>query len=72
MEKEELRIVIESLLDKIPERNCNIIRMKYYKNMTSREIGEQLGISPGNVRIIMKRTLSMLEKMMTCDFIVYE
>ncbi|MBQ5632593.1 MAG: sigma-70 family RNA polymerase sigma factor, partial [Treponema sp.] len=32
-----------------------------YGNMTSREIGKCLDISPGNVRIILKRSLAMLK-----------
>lgn len=60
-EQEELRLVLKNVMKELPERNRRIVLMKYYGNMTSREIGKCLDISPGNVRIILKRSLAMLK-----------
>ena len=47
---------------KLPKRNRQIVYMKYYHNMTSREIGKIMNLSSCNVRIILKRSLSILRK----------
>lgn len=64
LEQEELRLMLKNAMQKLPERNRKIILMKYYWGMTSREIGRNLNITPGNVRIILKRSLSTLNKML--------
>lgn len=60
-EQEELRLVLKNVMKELPERNRRIVLMKYYCNMTSREIGKCLDISPGNVRITLKRSLAILK-----------
>ncbi len=60
-EQEEWRLVLKNVMDELPEKNRRIVLMKYYCNMTSREIGKCLDISPGNVRIILKRSLAILK-----------
>jgi len=60
-EQEEWRIVLKNVIQELPERNKRIVFMKYYCNMTSKEIGRSLDISPGNVRIILKRSLAILK-----------
>lgn len=64
MDQEELRIMLECLLQNLPERSRTIIQMKYYRDMTSREIGRNLNLSPGNVRVILKRTLDAMKNML--------
>lgn len=61
LEQHEWYLVLKKLILDLPERNRKVIVMKFYRNMTSREIGDSLGISPGNVRIILKRTLNTLK-----------
>lgn len=61
MDQKELRAVLETALGMLPERNRRIVWMKYYDEMTSVEIGERLGITPGNVRIILKRSLGIMK-----------
>ena len=56
----ELEMMLDSVMNTLSERNRRIVWMKYYCDMTSVEIGETLGISAGNVRIILKRSLSTL------------
>lgn len=64
MAKMEMTLFLEYLLEKLPERNRQIVHMKYYYNMTSSEIGKILNISSGNVRIILKRSLSIMRKLL--------
>lgn len=64
MEQEELRIMLDCLMENLPKRSREIICMKYYKNMTSMEIGQNLHISPVNVRVILKRTLGAMKDML--------
>lgn len=61
LEQSEWYIVLQKLILDLPERSRRVIMMKYYKNMTSQEIGNRLNISAGNVRIILKRTLNTLK-----------
>lgn len=60
--QKELSIVLEQMLAQLPQRNRQIIKMKYYDNMTSVEIGRRLQISSENVRVILKRSLSKMKK----------
>ena len=64
LEQEELRLMLKNAMQELPERNRKIILMKYYLDMTSGEIGRDLNITPGNVRIILKRSLNTLKKML--------
>ena len=68
LEKKEWYIVLQKLIWDLPERNRNVILMKYYGDMTSKEIGNNLDISSGNVRIILKRTLSTLKSKLNTEF----
>ncbi len=62
LERQEWRILLLEALLQLPERNRKIVLMKYYDNMTSKEIGQKLDLSPGNVRIILKRSLELMKK----------
>lgn len=64
LEQEELRLMLKNAMQELPERSRKIILMKYYLDMTSGEIGRNLNISPGNVRIILKRSLNTLKGML--------
>ena len=68
LEQKEWYIVLQKLIWDLPERNRNVILMKYYGDMTSKEIGNNLDISSGNVRIILKRTLSTLKSKLNTEF----
>lgn len=46
----------------LAEEDRLLICMKFEKNMSSREVGEVLGISEGNVRVRQKRILHKLKK----------
>jgi len=49
MEINELRTLIESAVNKLPEKSRQIYRMAWEKNLSHKEIAEQLGISPKTV-----------------------
>lgn len=66
--RKELRLVLDGAMSNLPERSQNIVRMKYYNDMTSKEIGRLLGISPGNVRIILKRSLLLMRGNLQREF----
>ena len=70
--RKELRLVLDGAMSNLPERNQNIIRMKFYNDMTSNEIGKFLGISPGNVRIILKRSLLLMKGNLQNEFDIDE
>lgn len=59
--RKELNMVLEQLMEQLPPRSRTIIKMKYYGNMTSAEIGARLSISSDNVRVIIKRSLSKMK-----------
>lgn len=67
LEEQEWQIVLKKMILELPERNRKIILMKYYGNMTSQEIGRNLEISSGNVRIILKRTLDTLKNKLNAE-----
>ena len=45
-------------------RERSIIIKKYYEDKKYSEIAEELGITPGNVRVILKRSMGKLKKIM--------
>ena len=68
LELQELRIVLREVLLSLPERNRKVVIMKYYGNMTSKEIGGAMHISSGNVRVILKRSLDLMKKKLKVIF----
>lgn len=51
-------------LKQLPVRERSIIILKYYQGKSSEEIGRQLDLTSGNVRVILKRSLNKLRKIM--------
>ncbi len=45
------------ILDALPEREREVLRLRFLRGYTAAEIGQVLGIEPGNVRIIQLRAL---------------
>lgn len=64
---EQLREKIAACLDKLPERQREIIILRYFKEMDYAAIADRLGMTAGNVRVVLSRTLDKLEKEFT-DF----
>lgn len=57
---EQLHDFIMQAISSLPQRQQTIIKMKYFENHTSEEIAKKLGISPGNVRVLLSRALDKL------------
>lgn len=64
---EQLRDKIAACLDKLPERQREIIVLRYFREMDYSLIAEKLGLTVGNIRVILSRALDKLEKDFT-DF----
>ena len=63
----ENRMLLEKYLKKLEVRERKIIISKYYLGMNSNEIGRMLGLTAGNVRIILKRALEKIKQNMEKD-----
>ena len=64
----EHRVVLERLLDELPERERTIVRLRFFEDMTQTEIAEQVGISQMHVSRLLARTLVQLrERLQTLD-----
>ncbi|MGE3622177.1 MAG: SigB/SigF/SigG family RNA polymerase sigma factor, partial [Acidimicrobiia bacterium] len=50
----EARVVIGDVLDRLPEREATILRLRYFDEMTQSEIAEQVGISQMHVSRLLR------------------
>lgn len=57
---EQLHGVIMKAIKSLPERQQKIVMMRYFENCSSEEIAGRLGITPGNVRVLLSRALDKL------------
>jgi RNA polymerase sigma-B factor len=53
----ELRVLVDQLLDTLPEREAEILRLRFYDELTQSEIAERLGISQMHVSRLIRRCL---------------
>ncbi len=53
----ELRVLVDQLLDTLPPREAEIMRLRFYDELTQSEIAERLGISQMHVSRLMRRCL---------------
>ena len=56
-----------SHLSELPEREQNLLLMRFYGNMTQTEIGDELGISQMHVSRLLARTLAQLREGLTSE-----
>jgi RNA polymerase sigma-B factor len=64
----ERRVVIDRLLEELPERERTIIELRFYEDMTQTEIADRVGISQMHVSRLLARTLVQLrERLQTLD-----
>lgn len=49
-------------LSELPERSRQVVILTYFNQLSSKEISVELGISPGNVRVILNRALNKMRK----------
>ncbi len=57
---EEGRAAVRDAIDALPERQREIVLLRYFRGLNSNEIGERIGASPGNVRVLLNRALGRL------------
>jgi RNA polymerase sigma-B factor len=58
----ELRVLVDQLLDSLPEREATILRLRFYEDLTQSEIADRLGISQMHVSRLMRRCLETLRQ----------
>ncbi len=57
----ELRNYLADALESLNDIQRDIVIMKYFKDMTANEIGLQVGLNPGNVRIQLHRAIGKMK-----------
>lgn len=57
---EQLYAALMTAIRTLPQRQQEIVRMRYFENRSSEEIAGQLGLSSGNVRVLLSRALAKL------------
>jgi RNA polymerase sigma-B factor len=64
----EHRVLLERVIEELPEREQTIIRLRFFEEMTQTEIAQQVGISQMHVSRLLARTLSVLrDRLETLD-----
>jgi RNA polymerase sigma-B factor len=58
----EHRVVLERLLDELPERERMIVQLRFFEDMTQTEIAQEVGISQMHVSRLLARTLVQLRE----------
>jgi RNA polymerase sigma-B factor len=58
----EHRVVLERLLEDLPERERTIVRLRFFEDMTQTEIAQEVGISQMHVSRLLARTLVQLKE----------
>jgi RNA polymerase sigma-70 factor, ECF subfamily len=53
---------VADCLDRLPERERAVLVMSFYDDQPSDAVGRQLGLSPGNVRVIRHRGIDKLRR----------
>ena len=60
---EQLHKALMTAIKSLPERQQKIVMMRYFENCSSEEIVARLGISAGNVRVLLSRALNKLSSL---------
>lgn len=63
-EIQEERQMLARVLEQLTERERKIVVYKYFKDMSAAQIAEKMELSEGNVRQILFRTLSKMQKLL--------
>jgi RNA polymerase sigma-70 factor (ECF subfamily) len=53
---------VADCLDRLPQRERSVLVLTFYEDAASDEVGAQLGLSPGNVRVIRHRGIDKLRR----------
>lgn len=57
---EQLHNALMTAIHSLPQRQQQIVLMRYFENRSSDEIALKLGLTPGNVRVLLSRALNKL------------
>lgn len=60
-EQEELSQKVKEVLKDLPERDINVIQLKFFSQLSNREIMHVTGLSESNVAVIIYRTLKKIK-----------
>jgi RNA polymerase sigma factor (sigma-70 family) len=60
-ELRELGVIIRQCIERLPEREKQIIEARFFKNMKMREIGDQFSISPSRISRIVQAGLDKIK-----------
>ncbi|RKS79442.1 RNA polymerase sigma-70 factor (sigma-E family) [Actinomadura pelletieri DSM 43383] len=63
--RSEMRDVLGRALRRLPERQRLAVMLRYYEDMSEREIAETLGVSVGTVKSTVSRGMTKLRELMT-------
>jgi RNA polymerase sigma-B factor len=64
----EHRVLLERVIEELPEREQMIIRLRFFEEMTQTEIAQRVGISQMHVSRLLARTLAVLrDRLETLD-----
>lgn len=60
--KEDISLLVKSIVDELPPKNAAIITMFYLEELSTEEISEVLQISVANVKVILHRSRNLLRE----------
>jgi RNA polymerase sigma-B factor len=63
-EHSENRQVVAELLERLPEREREIVRLRFYERMSQSEIGEAVGVSQMHVSRLLRRSFEQMREWM--------
>ena len=56
----EVQMMVRDLLDTLPERDAEILRLRFYEDLTQSEIAERIGVSQMHVSRLLRKSLTAL------------
>lgn len=65
--RSELRIVVTQLLETLDERDREIVRLRYFDELSQDEIADRVGISQMHVSRLLRRSLQSLQQTMRSE-----
>lgn len=60
MRLEEIREYLDRALSELDEKKRQVLILRYFREMKTKDIAEEMGLTPANVRVILSRTLHQL------------
>ena len=63
-----VRLALAAALRKLPERQREVVVLRYLGDFSERDVADALGISPGSVRTHMQRGIEALRRVIGDDF----